>query len=207
MVGRSFPPINNSIAVIANRTEATAPARRTQMANVLGALVSVSTADHKATPPAKDETLFSSAAAVPDSNRLSPARNTRKPAATQSSFLRKYLKARRAVATTMATPSIAQKICRIAGYPTNVPARPNTPLTARPAEATMSRRLHTALFTCPLGLSGFGRALFLRLGAEAQRIPLGRARFSGARGLGFGDVLREQRHHTDPLAMRGHHHV
>src|ERR1700678_2508945 len=49
-------------------------------------------------------------------------------------------------------------------------------------------------------------ALFLRLGAETQRIALRRPRFGGARRLGLGDVLREHRHDAHALAMRGHHH-
>src|ERR1700689_2881943 len=49
-------------------------------------------------------------------------------------------------------------------------------------------------------------ALFLRLGAETQRIALRRPRFGGARRLGLSDVLREHRHDADALAMRGYHH-
>ena len=51
------------------------------------------------------------------------------------------------------------------------------------------------------------RGSFLGLGAEAQRIALGRAGLSAARRLGLGDVLGEHGHDADALRVRGHHHV
>src|SRR6476620_8480949 len=84
-VGNNGAPQKILAAVTPKSTAPTAPATRIQVANVLGMLVSSSDADHKATPPPKDGTLPARPAAVPDRRRLSPATNTRKPAATQSS--------------------------------------------------------------------------------------------------------------------------
>src|ERR1700710_536782 len=47
--------------------------------------------------------------------------------------------------------------------------------------------------------------LFLRLGREQQRIALGAAGVGGARRLGLGDVLGENRDHAYTALMRGDH--
>src|SRR5947208_7226554 len=47
--------------------------------------------------------------------------------------------------------------------------------------------------------------LFLRLGGEQQRIALGAAGIGGARRLGLGDILGEDRDHADAAPVRGDH--
>src|ERR1035438_8395185 len=53
-VGRTCSPQKILAAVIAKRIAPTVPARRIQLANSLGTLVSRSAADHKAVPAAND---------------------------------------------------------------------------------------------------------------------------------------------------------
>src|SRR5438093_9151284 len=146
-MGNTCSPQKILPAVIAKRTAAVIPVRRVHVANVFGRLVIRSDADHNAMPAPKDGTLAVRPAAVFDSNRLSPATNTRKPAATQSFPILKYFMVNKAVATTRPTASMAQNACRSDGCPMKVPARPNTPPIARPTAATRSRRVGVDVFT------------------------------------------------------------
>jgi hypothetical protein len=177
-VGNNCSPPKIRPAVTAKRTAAVAPTRRIQVANVPGMLVSKRDAAHNATPPAKDGTLPARPAAVPESSRLSPTTNTRKPAASQSSPCLRNFIVKRAVATTRPTPLIAQKAWRSSARSTTVPARPNTPPIARPMAAITSKILGVAVLTLPprATLSGLAgqHALFdhpVRPGGKCSRTP------------------------------------
>jgi hypothetical protein len=122
------------------------PVRRHQVAKVPGRQVIRRDADHRAIPAPKDGTLASKPAAVFDSKRLSPTVNTRNPAATHSSPLRKYFKANNAVATISPIASTPHSSCRIAACPTKVPARPNAPPVPRPIAAMRSNLLCLVVF-------------------------------------------------------------
>ncbi len=135
-VGNTCSPQKILAAVIAKRIAPIMPARRIQLANSLGTLVSRSAADHKAVPAANEGTLSARVAAVPESITPSPIANTRNPVATKSLPFLKNFKASREVATTRPTPSMPHEAARRFCSVTTVPTRPNTPPRARPSAAT-----------------------------------------------------------------------
>src|SRR5262249_48321755 len=119
--------------------------------------------------PPNDGTLPSSPAAVPDTSRLSPIAKTRKPAATTSSPRRRNVTVTSALATMIATPSIAQNVCRSGAPETIVPATPNTAPMAQPAPATISAILRFISLSLPYHASVPDDGLDLPEGADRDR--------------------------------------
>jgi len=124
------------------------PTRRTHKANSFGTLMSKSATAQSATPLPNEGMPPSRPAATPETRKLSPIANTRKPAATQSQPFRKNFMVKNALATTKLMPSINQNTCRIGVCETTVPAMPNTAPNPSPMAAIQSRLLSVGFMSC-----------------------------------------------------------
>src|SRR6266403_1761334 len=113
-------------------------------------------------------------------------------------------------ATTRNACRTAMLATMIAGIATGPPPNATTrSAAASTSHGSASRKRNGPNETCGQidfeEMIGEIRPLFLRLGREQQRVALGAAGVGGARCLGLGDVLGEDRDHAYAEPVRGDH--
>src|SRR5215218_9325956 len=122
--GVSPAPLNIRAAVAVNNAAAMPPVSRTSDGTAGDALTSASPAAHSPAPAANAGDAAASGSAEVDTINVSPAKKTRKPAASCSSPRRRWWTVSSAHATTMAVPSIPHARPRKPADGANEPATP-----------------------------------------------------------------------------------